>query len=301
MIQVAFVVPVFNAEQHILRFFKCVVSTASNVGFVFVDDGSLDSSRKLLNNLCAQHPNCHLLIAQRNGGQSRARNMGIAHIQKHQKLVSHVGFLDIDDTVSDTFFERMRDLKSDTVYVTDFHSVSAENGETIDEHCDLDDFVTLEGTDYFHLLLKWKATVSSCNKLIPLQATGFYPKNTKEEDTIYAFELAAKNLKFEKLSGATYKYIRHDGSSSDQIDLRFFDLFYVLHKVESLSKNIGISSDEFRRFWLFFVTPHRLKRAGWGTMIVLTLCLLLKSKGPSFEMRSALKIALRGFALKFRK
>ncbi len=86
------IVPVYNCKDYLP---SCLDSldkqTYGNFEVLFVDDGSTDSSRSILDDYVQQHPNARVL-SKPNGGPSSARNVGIEHATGE-----FVCFLDADD------------------------------------------------------------------------------------------------------------------------------------------------------------------------------------------------------------
>lgn len=101
-IDVSVIIPVYNAEKYIN---DCIVSllkqTLVNCEFIFVNDGSVDSSPEIIATFQEKDSRISL-INQENKGVSAARNAGIA-IAKG----SYIGFVDADDYVNTDFFEQL--------------------------------------------------------------------------------------------------------------------------------------------------------------------------------------------------
>lgn len=91
---VSVVIPVYNAEETIIRTLKSVVDqTYKNIEIIVVNDGSKDSSEQLISNYISQNNITNLkLISKENGGVSSARNRGI-----DEAIGDFIAFLDSDD------------------------------------------------------------------------------------------------------------------------------------------------------------------------------------------------------------
>lgn len=89
------IVPVYNEEGNILRLekeladFLKIAKYASCV--LFVNDGSVDSSGKLLKQICSRHPNFYYLELAKNSGLSAAMKAGIDYSDSEW-----VGYIDAD-------------------------------------------------------------------------------------------------------------------------------------------------------------------------------------------------------------
>lgn len=114
MTKISIIIPIYNAEKHLK---KCVDSvlgqTEKNIEIILVDDGSDDYSWKV----CQYYANLDKRIKalhQKNAGVSAARNAGIECAEGQ-----YIGFVDSDDWVEPTMFERLfqeaESTKSDIV------------------------------------------------------------------------------------------------------------------------------------------------------------------------------------------
>lgn len=102
--EVSVIVPVYNAEAHLER---CIASlraqTLEACEFIFVNDGSTDGSRRIIERH-AELDDRIVLIDQPNRGVSVARNAGL------QAAVGRfVGFVDADDEVAPEWYETLLD------------------------------------------------------------------------------------------------------------------------------------------------------------------------------------------------
>ena len=101
---VSIIVPVYNAEKTIEACVESVLrQTYSDFELILIDDGSTDRSAQLcdaIHDRCAaQNVRCQV-IHQQNGGVSRARNVGIAHVNGEYFVC-----IDSDDTVEPCYLE----------------------------------------------------------------------------------------------------------------------------------------------------------------------------------------------------
>lgn len=109
MIAVSVIIPVFRAEEYIVRCFQSLCAqTLAGMEFIFVDDCSPDASMELLSKAIAETTpsiNCILLYTQQNSGISEARRLGV--LAAHGK---YVGFCDADDTISPLMFQKLYEV-----------------------------------------------------------------------------------------------------------------------------------------------------------------------------------------------
>lgn len=96
MLRLSIIVPVYNVEQYIK---KCLISCLdqdldkSEYEIIVVDDGSKDKSAEIVKDI-AQNTSNIILIHQKNGGLSSARNTGLAMAKGE-----YVWFVDSDDWI----------------------------------------------------------------------------------------------------------------------------------------------------------------------------------------------------------
>ncbi len=95
------IVPVYNVAQHLRQ---CLVSLDGQwdedcYEVLLVNDASMDNSRGICSEWCAEHPCFRLINREQNGGLSEARNTGLREAKG-----DYLAFCDSDDFIaSDTF------------------------------------------------------------------------------------------------------------------------------------------------------------------------------------------------------
>ncbi len=102
---ISVIVPAYNAEKTIE---KCLGSIASqsykNLEIIVVNDGSKDSTEKIVHDLALKDTRIKL-ISVPNGGVSFARNNGLEHVTG-----DYVTFVDADDTIELNMYQHLMDL-----------------------------------------------------------------------------------------------------------------------------------------------------------------------------------------------
>ncbi len=92
-IDISIIIPLYNKEEFIVETLKSVLSqNIDNWECIIVDDGSTDNSLKMVNEFCNAHPGNWNILSIKNGGQTKARNIGIREAKG-----KYLAFLDADD------------------------------------------------------------------------------------------------------------------------------------------------------------------------------------------------------------
>lgn len=100
--KVSIILPVYNTKNDLDRCLESVLGqTYSNLEIICIDDGSTDGSERILDHYARRDKRIKT-IHQKNGGESKARNVGL-------KLMTgqYVGFLDCDDWIEPIMYERL--------------------------------------------------------------------------------------------------------------------------------------------------------------------------------------------------
>ena len=97
------IIPVYNGEKYIENIFQCLEKqTLQDFEVIFINDGSKDNSKLLLEEYCKKNLSKYRLILQENKGVSAARNNGIKN-----STGSYICFIDVDDSIHEYYFEML--------------------------------------------------------------------------------------------------------------------------------------------------------------------------------------------------
>ena len=90
------VIPAFNEERRLLpRAFIEAVDSCDGIDFLLVDDGSVDHTKQVISDLCAQNPKrLHSLFLAQNGGKAEAIRQGFK--VAFAKSYAYIGYWDAD-------------------------------------------------------------------------------------------------------------------------------------------------------------------------------------------------------------
>lgn len=100
--KISIIIPIYNVEDYLKKCLNSVqVQTLRNYEVILVDDGSTDNSRKICEKFVNEDKRFKLITTD-NGGQARARNIGLSY-----SVGQFISFIDADDCVSPFFLERL--------------------------------------------------------------------------------------------------------------------------------------------------------------------------------------------------
>ena len=125
---VSVIVPVYNSEKYLEQCIESLAEqTLPGMEVIVVDDGSTDSTPKILKSSYDRYPDRIRILTQENAGQGSARNAGLRAAQGE-----YVGFLDADDYADRRMYAAMytRAKSGDLDLVEcDFHYLEEDGTE----------------------------------------------------------------------------------------------------------------------------------------------------------------------------
>lgn len=99
-IKFSIIIPCYNTEKTLPKILNCLKNqTYRNFEAIFINDGSLDNSKKIIEDACKTDYRFHIYNKE-NGGASSARNIGITLAQG-----DYICFCDSDDEILPTWLE----------------------------------------------------------------------------------------------------------------------------------------------------------------------------------------------------
>jgi glycosyltransferase involved in cell wall biosynthesis len=104
MVKVSVIVPVYNVEKYLRRCLDSLVNqTLKDIEIILIDDASPDNSIEIMREYESLYPNLVQIIrSKENVRQGGARNLGLKRAQGE-----YIGFVDSDDWVDVTMFEKL--------------------------------------------------------------------------------------------------------------------------------------------------------------------------------------------------
>ena len=211
---VSIIVPIFNTEEFLSCCLDSLVSqTYQNIEIILVNDGSTDSSEKIIQTY-AQKDHRISIISQNNGGAGKARNEGL-----RKAAGEYITFVDSDDKIESTYIEKLidpliKDCDIDISICNYFQSGSIVNfeKETNDTYDSKDYLEKKMKTSDFSVIVPW-------GKLFRKKVTRniFFPENIYFEDeaTVYKFFYFSKKITYNNTP--LYYYNLRNGSLTQAV------------------------------------------------------------------------------------
>ena len=100
-IQISIIIPVYNTEKYIQKCIDSLYQQNLNIEIIFIDDGSTDNSKEIINNYSKKDDRIKVL-SQNNQGPAVARNLGLEVAQGN-----YIAFLDSDDWIENNSLEML--------------------------------------------------------------------------------------------------------------------------------------------------------------------------------------------------
>lgn len=231
-VKISIIIPVYNVAQYLFRCANSVLSqTYNNLEVIFVDDGSTDGSEKICDDLkCADER--IIVIHQKNGGLSQARNTGIDICTGE-----YIAFIDSDDYIAPNMIKLLLNtiLQSNAeLAICNFVYVNADGTEIKSKNQEMP--VKNEVLDSIQALRclckeKYYYYVIACNKLYHRSVfkTLRFVKGKIHEDEFIAHRVLGECKTIVCISDILYFYVQRDNSiMNDHYTLKRLDAVEAL-------------------------------------------------------------------------
>lgn len=214
------VVPIYNVQNYLVKCVHSLEGQSIRIGqIMLVDDGSTDQSGAIADKMATQYENI-IVVHQKNGGLSAARNAGLNRCQ-----TKYVTFVDSDDYVDSNMYETLllnieearADISIGGVWREDIDGRKSSIYEPgiKKEWYKKDALIQLNSYSYFNM--------SFCDKvfkreLFELDAYGSkglrFPVGKTSEDYYLMHQVVARAEKVVYVSDPFYHYVQRQGSIS---------------------------------------------------------------------------------------
>lgn len=229
---ISVIIPVYNAEKTIERCAKSIVAqTDKNFEVLFVNDGSTDKSKELLNKICASRGNFKLFTTK-NGGAAAARNFGI-----DKASGDYICFVDADDIVSPNYLKKMRDLMIESgadIVCTKYARNKIKDFERLSNKIEM-----LESSTAINSLLGMNIDNGPVAKLISKKTIGDIrmPNSTVAEDLYFNYLVLKRATKVVVNDSVLYSYIEKEGSLSTHFSADRMKSLSIVREIDKEEKS----------------------------------------------------------------
>lgn len=231
---ISVIIPVYNGGKYISNILQCLQKqTLQDFEVIFVNDGSKDNSKNLLENYCQQHNDQYSVITQENKGVSAARNNGIKHAQGE-----YICFIDVDDSIHEYYFELLYRALDNNNNAVAFCNTASQHELINEDSLNIDKYTNMEALEKY---LYREITPGIWGMIIPKQILedndisfkeGF--KYSEDMHMVWKVFNYAQNINHLKLP--LYIYNENDGSAMSKIDKSRMDSIYLMKDIESFFK-----------------------------------------------------------------
>ena len=210
---ISIIVPIYKAELYLDKCIKSICNQSySNIEVVLVNDGSPDHCKEMCNHY-AEMDSRITVIHQENGGQAKARNIGI-DVSKGELFI----FVDSDDFISINMIERMynriQEDQSDLAVCgyTFLDEAGEEKGTYVLPDSVRTGFQALEMAYGENGFLLNSIIVNKMYKKALFEKIRF-PEGRLHEDEATAYKLIDQSRLVSLLSEPLYYYVEHPNST----------------------------------------------------------------------------------------
>lgn len=212
MINVSFIIPIYNVEQYVHRCFMSLLAqetAEANIECVVVDDCSPDSSMNIVNQIVSDYEGniqFKVLTHDKNRGLSAARNTGLKHAAG-----DYIYFVDSDDYLMPNSLQYFLDnLKVyPDVDIVMGNAKNCKSGDLLIHH--IQETLLIDDPDmFFQLMLRHQIYLYAWNKLIRrdflVKHQLLFEEGIIYEDQCWSYELFSHVSSVLMLPKVTYVY-----------------------------------------------------------------------------------------------
>lgn len=241
-IKVSLIIPIYNSEKYINRCLDSLLQqTLDNIEIICINDGSTDSSQKILEEYSSKYPNI-IIFKKENGGCGSARNMGIDNSNGE-----YIEFVDSDDILEIDAVEKMytsaKKFDSDLV-VCGMYRIDEITGKiiTTDMMNVKLDYLDLKTSGLDELLF---INPGPCNKLHrkTIFQNARFPKIPVVDDLMLTLQYVPYIKKISFVNEALYKYKVRAESGVNTVEYSTYEKMkelFIERKNEYLKQNLNM-------------------------------------------------------------
>ena len=257
-VKVSVIVPVYNVEKYIAQCLDSILEqTLEDIEIICVDDCSKDGSVEIVKDYMKKDSRIVLLSHEVNKGLSCARNTGIAYASGE-----YVGFVDSDDYVDATMFEKMyvKAKKTDSdIVISNINLYFEDTGE---ERVFRDNLFytflsgrTFSATEYPLIIMNIGAWDKLYRRQYLLENGLTFPEGKIYEDHIFTVKAYVTAKRMSVVNEPLYYYRKNSGISITDKEIKNdkykFDYMEMSRLSKEFMKEKGVY-DIFRKDYLAY-------------------------------------------------
>lgn len=237
MPKISLLVAVYNTAAFLPECLDSLLSqTLEDIEVICIDDASTDNSLEILHKYAEMDARVRVIALERNGGQARARNVGLS-----DATGEYIGFVDSDDWLSPDALEKVYDaFQQKEVDCVLFRLVRVYGDGRQTEYA-MPQFNTMSGEEAFRESLTWGihgcyVVRNSIHKAHPYDDSqrAYSDDNTTRIHYYYSRKVA--------LCSGTYYYRQQAASVTHKASIRRFD--YLLANESMRRQLIALDASE---------------------------------------------------------
>lgn len=250
LFMISVIVPVYNTEKYLDKCIKSILVQAyRDLEIILINDGSTDHSLQILEKYQADDDRIRVISVE-NGGQGRARNIGI-----EQATGEYIMFVDSDDWISEDCVETLHSALKDGKYDISIGNIAKTKFEEEElefvYNSKIPDVINDENKKQFLFKILAFPFAKLIKKELFTVHKILFPTHYFE-DTVTLPLVYAVADKIYSQNKVVYYYRNRAGSSVNSIDY-IYDRIKCIPTLEDGLKRLGLYEayrDEFRRFVL---------------------------------------------------
>lgn len=262
MPKISLLVAVYNTAAFLPECLDSLLSqTLEDIEVICIDDASTDNSLEILHKYAEKDARVRVIALERNGGQARARNIGLA-----DATGEYIGFVDSDDWLSPDALEKVYDAFQQKEVDSVLFRLVRVYGDGRQTEYAMPQFNTISGEEAFRESLTWGihgcyVVRNSIHKDHPYDDSqrAYSDDNTTRIHYYYSRKVA--------LCCGTYYYRQQAASVTHKASIRRFDYLLANESMRRQLIALGASEENLRCYetirWLnlvglyFFYYLHR--------------------------------------------
>lgn len=246
-IDLSIICPIYNYENVIQDCIESMINqkTKYNYEIILVDDGSNKSTKKILKQYENKTNSNIIIIYQKNGGISSARNTGINNAKG-----KYLMFVDCDDIISDNCVEVLVNeaYKTNSDIVIGAHIlVKEKEGKVISEKRYIYSQYNINNYEKNEIIMNYSGLPWGKVYKRELFNDIRFPEEYWYEDTIIQFLVYRKAKSFTYIPKIVYKYKWYEGNYSkiqSKSSTRVIEHFWIYKKMIEENDRVGLPRDK---------------------------------------------------------